>query len=166
MQKKMGFNQYQQCYGDERMRMDARSEEESYFFQEESWSYDNNHHNQHPPMHMNTLGAYDQQFTQKQPCNVGGMFQEGMHSGHGYAHHGGGRRFPYGGSGGGGGGGRLNSGGQRHEYFSEETKYEESYREEHKGEMRYHQNNWGGETSYDRNMKYKPHKVQWTTKGI
>ncbi|WVZ06184.1 hypothetical protein V8G54_019530 [Vigna mungo] len=162
----MGFGQRQQCYGDGGMRMGSASEEENYFFHEESWSSENNNfHKQHPAMQMNRLG--------------GGMFQEGMHSdhgfGHGYARHGGGRKFPYGGS---GGGGRLNSGGQHREYFSEETEYEECYREEHVGskfgEMRYEKNNWGGETcyanGYDRNMitnmNYKPHKVQWTTKGV
>jgi len=171
MQTKMGFGQRQHCYGDERMRMDTQSEEENYFFHEESWSSENNNFHkqqqQHPAMHMNM---------QKQPCKLGGgMFQEGMHSehgfGNGYAHHGGGRRFPYGGNG--GGGGRFNSGGQHREYFSEETEYEEFYTEEHVGsklgEMRYQNNNCYA-NAYDRNMisnmNYKPHKVQWTAKGV
>jgi len=173
----MGYGQRQQCYADEGVRMN-QSEEESYFFHEESWGFDNNnHHKQHPAMHMNKLGASEHSM-QKQQSKLGGMFQGGMHSdhglGHGYAHHGGGKSFPFGGS---GGGGRFNSGGQHHEYLSEHTEYEESYTQEHGGAKlggRHHQNNWGGETcyanAYDKNrftnMNYKPHQLQWTAKGV
>lgn len=101
----------------------------------------------------------------------GGMFQD-----HGFGHGcyaQGGRKFPFGGH------HHGNNNASHHEYFSEESKkYEESYAEEHVGrvtakvdEMRYERHNWGGGDTryanpYGMNMNHKPHKFQWTAKGV
>ncbi|KHN43985.1 uncharacterized protein LOC114394454 [Glycine soja] len=195
----------QQYYADDGMWMETQAQQHGYAFHEESsWSSDkrfpamhmNNlaafavdsdlstskQHAKLGAMHMNKLGAFGTDFhilMSKQHVKFGGssgnMFQQGMHSDHGYgrgyAHHGSGKRSPFGAnkashhfSKGGGGGGKFNSG-EHHEYFSEETEYEEAYAEEHVGaitakveEMRYQHHNWAGDTCYvnpyDRNKNW------------
>lgn len=181
-----------QHYGDETMWMETQAQQQSYAFHEESWSSDNNCHNKpmkhFPGMHMNNRngGAYAMDSEYSLPKHHGklggshGMFHEGMRHDHGF---GGGRKYPYGGNNSsyhipnGGVGGKFNSGGH-HEYFSEETEYEE----EHAGagvasvdEMRYERHKYqGGDTCYvnpyERNklghMNHKPHKLEWTAKGV
>ncbi|CAJ1854364.1 unnamed protein product [Sphenostylis stenocarpa] len=161
--QKLGYNQRHQWYPDGGMWMQNQSQEESHFYNEESWSSENNHHlKKHPAMdrYASDLSMH------KQHSMLGGKFQESMHSdygfGNGYAHYGGGVKLPYGG----GGGSRFNSAGQ-HEYFSEETECESSYGTK-MDEMKYQQNNWGAETCYANpygNMNYRP-KVQWAAKGV
>ncbi|TKY47688.1 hypothetical protein E2542_SST29748 [Spatholobus suberectus] len=160
MRRSLGFQQ--QCYADEGTWMETQAQQQSHAIHEESWSSGNNYRKQFPGMHMNRLGAFalDSELSMpKQHGKLGGshgMFQEGMHSDHGFGYaHGGGRKFPSGGNNAShhfpNGGAKFNSGGHR-EYFSEETEYEEAYTEEHVGakvdEMRYQHHNWGGDTCY------------------
>ncbi|KAG4377020.1 hypothetical protein GLYMA_18G014000v4 [Glycine max] len=175
----MGRNHFQQQHcADGSMWMESQGQQQSYAFQEESWSPDNNYghnHKQFPGMHMNMNNNNNN--NKRHGGKLGGMFQEGMHS----DHHGG-RKFPFGGHHHGNNNASQhhfpNHGGH-HEYFSEESEeYEESYAEEHVGgvtakvdEMRYERHNWGGGDTryanpYGMNMNHKPHKFQWTAKGV
>nr|KYP75758.1 hypothetical protein KK1_019959 [Cajanus cajan] len=169
------------------MWVESQAQQQNYAFHEESWSSENNYQNQFPSMmQMNKHGSFGVDSKSKHHGMLGGngncgMFQEGMHSNHGFGH-GGGKKFPFGGNKAShqfsNGGGKFNSGGH-HEYIMEENEYEEAY-EEHVGagnatvdEMRYERHEYqGGDSCYVnpyerkmiRNMNHKPH--HWTAKGV